>query len=593
MGNQARKHVQAIRELMEARNLDALYFPGTDPHMSEYLCDHWQIRRFITGFTGSYGEVVITRDDALLWTDTRYFLQASDELEGSGIRLMKLRIPGAEPVHQWLPRNLAPGARVGMDPRTMPLQSYRLFAESLKSQKIALVAAPGILEKVWTHRPPVPAHTVIELDPGVTGLSRAEKFSQILEKLKTEGADFTVITALDDLAWCYNLRGSDVPYNPVWMGFAIIGEGLNQLFVLPGALPSPLRAKLEHEGITINDYPHFYNALKEISKKTVFLDPASVNSAIYREVAGNCRVVEGTSIPAMLKSVKNETELAGFRDAMLKDGVAMVQFLEWLRREAWQEELTEFTIATLLKHFRACQPGFMGESFAPIIGYREHGAIIHFSVNASNALPLHPDGVLLVDSGGQYLTGTTDITRTIALGPVTPRQKSDFTLVLKGLIALSAVKFPYGTRGIHLDILARQALWQHGLNYGHGTGHGIGHFLNVHEGPASIRQEWNPHPIEAGMVFSNEPGIYRTGEYGIRIENVMVCIEKEVTEFGRFLGFETLTLCPIDRSLIISGMLTPEEKNWLNAYHLKVREELRPLIPADLIPFLNDLTGEM
>jgi len=585
--------LSSVRALLDEDRLDALYISGTDPHRSEYLCPHWQVRRFVSRFSGSYGEVVITRDDALLWTDTRYFLQAEEELKGSGFRLMKLRVPDAVTPDRWLSRNLPQQARVGVDLFSLPLDTYRTLSESLKNLKASLVPSSRIIPEVWKERPPLPANPIFEVSRKVAGASRLEKASRIREFLDGLKADFTVISVLDDLAWSFNLRGSDVPYNPVFLGYAVIGKACSYLFVQPGTLPRSLTTKMEREGSTISEYSRFYDFLGTFEGQTAYLDPSVVNSAISLEISRKCTVLEGTSIPALFKSRKNDTELEGIRQAMCSDGVAMVRFLWWMKHEAWKSELTEFTVSRQLKQLRAMQAGFRGESFPSIVGYKAHGAIVHLMAEANQALPLEREGVLLVDSGGQYLTGTTDITRTIALGPVTESQKRDFTLVLKGVIALSTVRFPYGTRGIHLDILARQALWQHGLNYGHGTGHGVGHFLNVHEGPAAIRQEWNPHILEPGMVLSNEPGIYRTGKYGIRTENMMVCLEKETTEFGRFLGFETLTLCPVDLDLVIPDMLTPGERSWLNSYHASVREKLTPLLPPYLAAFLGELTAEI
>lgn len=587
------KVLASLRRALQDHGLDALYFSGTDPHMSEYLCDHWQVRRWISGFTGSFGEVVVTAYDAVLWTDSRYFLQAEAELAGTGFRMLPLRVAGAVPPEQWLATHLAIGARVGFDPLTLPLGSYRRFREVLDPRGILLTAVPGIPEELWHDRPPLPGHPVTEHDESLSGENRAAKHARITEALAAHQADMTLLTSLSDLAWSFNLRGRDIPYNPVFLGYGIIGRDYNHLFTRPGALDPLLEEKLRQEGIVTAPYETFFSFLRELRGLSVLVDPSSASCGVYLALRDHCRVVEAPSPAEMLKAVKNKTELEGFRESMRYDGVALVQFLDWLREHAGDPGVTEFTAGCQLAAFRAGQPGFMGESFRPIIGYREHGAIVHLSVGPENALPLAREGVLLFDSGGQYLTGTTDITRTVALGAVTPRQKLDFTLVLKGVIHLTTVVFPQGTRGIHLDVLARTAMWQHGLDYGHGTGHGVGHYLSVHEGPAAIRREWNPHEITPGMVFSNEPGIYRTGEYGIRTENMMVCVEKETTPFGRFLGFETLTLCPIDTRLVEENLLTPMEKEWLNLYHRRVRNELAPQMPTRLIPFLDELTREL
>ena len=583
----------SLRRAMHCRHLDALHISGTDPHMSEYLCDHWQVRRWVSGFTGSYGEVVVTMEEAILWTDTRYFLQAEAELAGSGFRMLPLRVPQAVGVEQWLAGHLPAGSRVGFDPYTLPLGSYRALLELLTPRKITLVPVPELIGEVWTTRPPLPAAPLFELETALAGATRSDKRAAIVDTLARHDASATVITSLSELAWCFNLRGEDIPYNPVFLGYGLIGSGFHHLFVQPGTLPASLEAKLLEEGITLAGYAGFMNFLGTLRGMTLLIDPASASCGIFMALREQCRVVEAPSPVEIFKAIKNNTELKGFRESMQRDGVALVAFLHWLSRHTGDPGVTEYTVGRHLAAFRAKQPGFRGESFKPIIGYREHGAVVHLTVDQENALPLEKNGVLLFDSGGQYLAGTTDITRTVALGAVTPQQKRDFTLVLKGVIALTEAVFPEGTRGIHLDILARRAMWQHGIDYGHGTGHGVGHFLSVHEGPAAIRREWNPHEIKPGMVFSNEPGIYRTGAYGIRIENMMVCVEKETTPFGKFLAFETLTLCPIDTRLVELSLLLPQEVEWLNRYHRQVRKSLMPFVSEDLRPFLEELTAEI
>lgn len=593
MKNQIRNRIDLVRAILKRECLDAFYFSGTDPHRSEYLCDHWQLRRFLTGFTGSFGEVVITAVEAGLWTDSRYFLQAEAQLEGTGIHLFKLRVPGEVTVTSWLCATLPQGSRVGADPESLPYEICRVMSENLMKRKISLELIPGVPEEIWSDRPDLPHNPVFGLEHAVTGETCREKRSRINEILDGKGAGITLVTALDELAWTFNLRGSDVAYNPVFMGYAVTGKTFSHLFLNDDMLPVPLKERLREEGITCSPYSAFFPFLSDLRDQTVYLDPSQVNTLIYTTLASHCRIIEGASVPGTLKAVKNRCELDGFRDVMLKDGAAMVGFLKWLDDNRESPDVTEFTVAEKVREFRSIQPGFQGESFAPIVGYGDHGAIVHYTVDARSAYALKPEGVLLLDSGGQYLSGTTDITRTVALGEVTEQQKTDFTLVLKGLIALSSVTFPEGTKGIHLDSLARLPLWSHGLDYGHGTGHGVGHFLNVHEGPASIRREWNPYEIRPGMVITNEPGIYRQGEYGIRIENMMVCVEKQSTPFGKFLGFETLTLCPVDLNLVISSLLTPEEKNWLNGYHERVRRMVTPFLHDSLIRFLEEKTREI
>lgn len=585
------ERITLLRKIMYRENLDAFYISGTDPHMSEYLCEHWQTRKFFTGFTGSFGEVLITRENAGLWTDTRYFLQAEEQLAGTGIALHKLRVPEAIPVSKWLKLNIQAGGRIGVDPLSLPLATYRLFREDLDSLNIEIVFLPDAINEVWTNRPPLPQKPVFEHPEIQAGESRQGKMQRIISEIENAGATLTIISALDDLAWTFNLRGSDVVYNPVYIGFGVVGQRCRMLFVYKAAVPEKLLLLLKGEGILVLDYTEFYPFLKDLCDETILVDPATLNSEAWLAINKKNRLIENTSVPALLKAVKNDIELKGFIAAMRNDGASLVAFLFWLKENIGKIPITEYSAGVELAKFRSGPPCYKGESFSPIVGYADHGAIVHLSVDETNAYELKPMGLLLFDSGGQYSTGTTDVTRTVALGPVTGQQKRDFTLVLKGMIRLSMAVFPAGTKGVHLDILARQALWENGLNYGHGTGHGVGHFLCVHEGPASIRQEYNPQEIKPGMVFSNEPGLYRTGEYGIRTENMMVCVEKQTTEFGRFLAFETLTLCPIDTTLVVKELLSLEELEWLNNYHQKVRNGLEPIFNGELKDFLIKITA--
>jgi len=587
--NEIKIRLAELRMEMAKLNLDAVYVSGTDPHASEYLPDCWQTRRFISGFTGSYGLVVVTKTDAGLWTDTRYFLQAEEQLKGTGIKMYKLRVPEAVAPEQWLTKNIETGGRVGVDAQTVSVSVFRNLTAILSDKKLELVHIPDLFDRIWINRPGIPETSVFELDEKYAGLSRSEKQEAIVQELKNSGAGLHVISTLDELAWTFNLRGSDVVYNPVFLGFGLIGKNESHLFISENKLPGKLKNKLKNEGILLHDYNEFYSFLISIKGKKVFLDQGTTNYAIYEALKEN-KITEGTSKVALLKARKNPVEIEGFKQAMKKDGIALVEFLYWLKTNLGKKRITEYTVGRKLAEFRARQPDFMGESFAPIVGYKAHGAIVHLSVDENSAFEIEPEGILLFDSGGQYLQGTTDITRTVALGKPTEQQKIDFTLVLKGMIGLTRASFPYGTKGCHLDILARKPLWENNMNYGHGTGHGVGHFLNVHEGPMAIRQEYNPNNIEPGQVLSNEPAFYREGQYGIRTENMMVCDEKEETEFGRFLGFETLTLCPIDTSLIEKELLDENEIEWLNTYHQLVRKELLPLIKDELKGFLSKLT---
>ena len=588
--NIIQQRLQALRDEMQKLDLDAWYISGTDPHSSEYLPSKWKTREFISGFTGSFGTVIVTKTEAGLWTDTRYFIQAEEQLKETEITMHKLRVPDAITPETWLAKNLNSGNRVGIDTQTISVSGYRNLQKVLAKNEIELVNTSDLFEIIWEDRPQLSSDSIFELDICFAGLSRREKQNQLADNLNKIGVDFQVVSMLDELAWLHNLRGSDISYNPVFMGFGLIGKDENYLFVNKSKIPSDLLKILENDGICIEDYDSFYQFISEIKNKRILLDPLTSNFLIYNFLAKNNEIIEDASPVSLAKAIKNDTEINGFREAMKKDGVALVEFLFWLKSNIGKTKISEFEIGRKLAEFRSKQSNFKGESFPPIVGYKSHGAIVHLSVGPEDAFQVEADGILLFDSGGQFLDGTTDITRTIALGQVTEQQKKDFTLVLKGMISLTMAEFPLGTKGCHLDVLARKPLWENGMNYGHGTGHGVGHFLNVHEGPMSIRQEFNEHKIEPGMVMSNEPAFYREGEYGIRTENMMVCVEKEKTAYGQFLGFETLSVCPIDTTLIQPELLTTHEKSWLNNYHDHVNSILKPLLKKELHDFLDELT---
>lgn len=591
--NLIQQRLASLRSEMQNLGLDAWYISGTDPHSSEYLPSKWQTRAYISGFTGSFGTVVVTKTEAGLWTDTRYFIQATEQIAETGFTMHKLRVAEAVSPEDWLTANLTKGNRVGIDAQTMSVEGYRNLKRKLTEKGIELVNTPDLFDVIWEKRPQISEDKIFELGTSFAGFSRKEKQKQLAENLQITDSGLHVISMLDELAWFLNLRGSDVNYNPVFTGFGLVGKDENYLFINKEKISAELYKTLIHDGVSIKDYKEFYDFLSEIKGRKIFMDPSSTNFLIYNSLAGNNEIIEGTSIISILKSRKNETELKGFKTAMVKDGVALVEFLFWLKSNIGKSEITEYEIGRKLAEFRSKQSNFKGESFPPIVGYKSHGAIVHLSVGPENALPVDADGILLFDSGGQYLDGTTDITRTVALGEVTEQQKTDFTIVLKGMISLSQAVFPAGTKGCHLDILARMPMCENGMNYGHGTGHGVGHFLNVHEGPMAIRAEYNPNPIEVGNVMSNEPAFYREGKYGIRTENMMICVEKEKTEFGQFLGFETLTVCPIDTTLINKELLSEQNIQWINDYHKKVNEQLKPLLSIDLHKFLDELTAEI
>ena len=586
-----KKRIGDLRTEMRKNGLDAYLIYGTDPHLSEYIPARWQTRPFISGFTGSAGMVIIGHEKAALWTDSRYFLQAEEQLSGTGIELIKIRVPGQPEPHDWLKMNLKAGSCAGTDESCISVNQFRLMQNNLEQSGIFLKESGDLFGKIWNDRPTLPDSTVYEHELKYACTDRQDKIGAICNELEHLGANMQIITALDDLAWTFNLRGSDVECNPVFLAYACVSRKETLLFVENSKLSPELKNKLESEEIQIKEYYELTTFLRQLPPTThILVDADRTNHSILKNIPPHCEVIEGLSVPCKLKAIKTEAEISNIRNAMRKDGVAMLEFLFWLKNSIGKIQVNEYTVAEKLTEFRAKQPEYKGISFFPIVGYKEHGAIVHFHVSEDNALPIEQDGFLLFDSGGQYLDGTTDITRTVALSQLTAQQKTDFTLALKGMISLTLAKFPVNTRGYHLDILARKDLWQHGLNYGHGTGHGVGYFLNVHEGPMSIRQEFNDRAIEAGMVISNEPALYRLGEYGIRTENLIVCVKDRTTEYCEFLRFDTLTLCPIDTSAIDKELLNKDEIDWLDDYHQWVFDELNPLLNGELINFLKELT---
>lgn len=578
----AADHLFKLRNYMATHGVDAYVITSSDPHLSEYLADHWKFRNWLSGFTGSAGTLVVTIEEAGLWTDSRYFLQAEQELEDSGIELFRMGEKDTPAYEEWLNLQLHPGCVVGINGKTITVSAYRTLAKTLKKADIRIDGRVFLEDEIWEGRPPIPEEGIFELDTQYSGMSRTDKIQHIRDLMKSKGATHYIIAALDEIAWILNFRGKDVSYNPVFHSYLIITENQINLFIDPHKLTSSIGKQLATENIKVYLYDDFYEFIKDLLQDSIILiDPNRTNSSIFSYLPSQSAKIETDSLITQLKSQKNTIEIDNFRKAMIKDGVAMVQFLFWLEKAITSEKLNEYSVAKKLNSFRKAQDNYQGDSFNTISGYGPNGAIVHYSVTKTSALELEPKGFYLIDSGGQYLEGTTDITRTVALGPLSNEEKRDFTLVLKGHIALDKAKFPTGTRGVHLDILARQALWSAGLNYGHGTGHGVGHFLNVHEGPQSIRPQDNGVEMKDGMITSNEPGLYRTGKYGIRIENLILCKEDQKTEFGEFLQFETLTLCPIDLNAIDTSLLSSEEKEWLNAYHQKVRNSLEEHLSSE------------
>ncbi len=582
---------------MRQQGLDAYIIPSSDPHMSEYVPDHWRIMAWLTGFTGSAGTVVITKDFAGVWTDSRYFIQAEEQLRGSGFSLVKLKIPHTPEWIGWLQEHLPAGSRAGYDGRLMSMLLHRRLFDELGKQNILTVPDVDLITHLWHDRPPFPAAPAFEHPVSFAGKSIREKLAVIRSRMKEMQADYTLLTALDDIAWTFNIRGKDILYNPVVLAWALAGKKEATLFIRPEKMPAKLKDKLQNEGVNLRDYDDFPAAVAAIpAGSTVHLAPSSINAHLYHHLSGAKQIVEDPSIPARLKAVKDETESAHIRRAMIRDGVALTQFFHWLEQNIGKTLITELSAAGKLESFRAAQDYFMGPSFATISSFGPHGAVVHYTPSEESDAELQIPGIYLLDSGGQYLDGTTDITRTVALGEPTEQQKKDFTRVLKGTISLAMARFPEGTKGYHLDILARKPLWSAGLNYGHGTGHGVGYFLNVHEYPPSVSPRAANGPgaaLEEGMVLSDEPGLYREGEYGIRTENLMQVVRDRQTPFGKFLRFETLTLCYIDQKLIAPSLLTKEERDWLNRYHEKVYRTLSPHLDDDLRKWLKDKTAHV
>lgn len=552
------ERIAALREAMRQQKVDAYIIPSSDPHLSEYPADRWKSREWISGFTGSAGTIVVTADKAGLWTDSRYFLQAASQLEGSGIELYKLALPETPSITEFLLHELHAGQAVGLDGQTYSAAEASALANKLSRKEIKLDTSADLIEGIWKDRPAVPGNPIFEMPEALSGASVHEKLDLINNQLRSEGADCLILAALDEIAWTFNIRGTDVTYNPVVVSYAFVSEDESVLFIKPEKLTAEITEHLKKEGVTLAEYSMIQRYLSRLPENSrVFVDMNKTNVSLYDAIPGSCTIVEGISPANHLKSIKNETEIKGFQNAVVKDGVALTKFYIWLEKQmAEGAQVTEISAAEKLTALRAEQPQYIMDSFGTICGYAEHGAIVHYSATPETDATLKPEGLLLIDSGAQYLDGTTDITRTIALGEPTEQMKKDFTRVLKGTISLAKSKFPAGTRGSQIDILARKALWDSGINYLHGTGHGIGHCLNVHEGPQSIRMEENPVTLKPGMVISDEPAMYRTGEYGIRTENMILVREDSETEFGKFLGFDTLTLCFIDTSLIIIPMLS-------------------------------------
>ena len=586
------ERIARLREELRREHLSAFIFPTSDPHNSEYTAEHWKGREWISGFNGSAGTAVVTLDNAALWTDSRYFIAAEEQLQGTEFQLMKLKVEGTPSIAEWLGRELKDAAdkAVGIDGMVNSTNSIKELISDLRTQGgITLRTNFDPLERIWQDRPAIPENPVVIHPLEYAGEPIREKLARIRMALREKHADGMLMAALDDIAWTLNLRGSDVHCSPVFVSYLLISTTEVTLYINKVKLTPDVMSYLQAEGVGVKPYNQVKQGLKDYFEYNILLDGNEVNYTLYKTVERE--IVDASSPVPLMKAVKNEREIAGFRSAMLKDGIAMVKFLKWLKPAVEAGGQTEMSVERKLTALKAEQPLFRGLSFDTIVGYEEHGAIVHYEATLETDATLHPKGLLLIDSGTQYQDGTTDVTRTIALGPLTEEQKRVYTLVLKGHIDLQLLHFPDGASGTQLDAIARRPLWQAGMNFLHGTGHGVGCYLNCHEGPHQIRMEWIPTRLQAGMTMTDEPGVYLGGRFGVRIENTLLVVPAEETECGRFLGFETLTLCPIETSPIIKELMTPEEIQWLNDYHTMVYERLSPYLNEDEKAWLRKATA--
>lgn len=587
--------IAALRDFMSQCGISAFIAPSTDPHSGEYVPAHWESRKWLSGFTGSAGTVVVTKDNAGLWTDSRYFIQAEEQLEGTGIQLFKDRLPETPSISEWLGSVLNKDEKVGIDGWVNSMQEAAGLRKELQTYGLELTLVEDPFQYIWDDRPTLPQTPVFIHGLEYAGVSCSEKINKIKKSIKSKGATSIILSALDEIAWTLNLRGDDVHCNPLFISYLIISEKKNTLYILEEKVTEEVRSYLKEHQVEIEDYKNFSKNLKTFSEKDeeVLQISPQANEALYTLASQHTHVIIAPSPVALMKAHKNPTEISGFRKAMERDGVAMVKFLRWLKDAVKVGEETELSVDEKLYELRAEQANFKGISFDTIAGYKEHAAIVHYEATPETSVPLKPEGMLLLDSGAQYLDGTTDITRTIVLGPLTEEEKKDYTLVLKGHLQLQNAQFPAGTCGTQLDVLARIAMWKAGINYLHGTGHGVGQFLSVHEGPHQVRMNHMPTLLEPGMTLTDEPGIYKAGRHGIRIENTLVIVPAQESEFGTFYKFEPLTLCPIDKEAILIDMLNDEELNWFNEYHQMVYNRLKPFLNEQEQAWLEEATSPL
>jgi len=592
--NDCEEKLKALRLIMKQNAIDAAVIPQSDPHIGEYLPDHWKIIQWLTGFSGSAATVIVTHEFAGLWTDSRYYLQAEKQLAGSGFTLIRPDNLSMSDFAGWLAANISSGSAIGLNGSVFPLTDYRKIADRLREMDISYVTDFDPVSSMWENRPPMPSSPVWDHPVSFSGKDRSVKISLVREEMQKTGAGYHFINSPDDIMWLLNIRANDLPYSPLCFCYLLISDKNLVLFIGTGRIKEDLYHEFVNMGIEIRPYNEAgkYISSLEIAG-SLLISPATTSLTLYNSIPSHLNLIEGQSIPARFKAVKNKTEIENISRTMISDGVALTRFFYMIEEGRGSDEITELSLSQKIHELRAEQSGYLCPSFQAIVAYNENAALPHYSPDNESDTVIGKTGILLVDSGGQYIGGTTDITRTITLGVPSARQKIDFTLVLKGHIALAKAKFPAGTRGYQLDILARKHLWDAGLNYGHGTGHGVGYCLNVHEGPQSISPAGNKTAIEEGMLLSNEPAVYRTGEYGIRTENLIVCYADEETEFGHFLKFDTLSLCYIDRGLIDMSLLDSVEIKWIDSYHNEVFGKLSPHLGSEESLWLREKTGPL
>ncbi len=593
--SQIKKRISALRKVMAKAGIDAYLIPSSDPHQSEYVAEHWNSRNWISGFTGSAGIVVVTAKAAFLWTDSRYFLQADTQLKGTGISLQKQVVPHAPEHLDWLSRHLPSKAVIGLDGKNFSVGQLNALQKKVAAKEIRVNTTQDLIAEIWKDRPSLPNTPIFDHKEKFAGKSRKDKIRAIQAKMEGYGATYHLMTTLDDIAWTFNIRGKDVAYNPVAIANAVIGKEVSYLFIDPQKVPDALRKAFDKLAIVIKPYDGLDQFLKDLPTGKILIDPDKINAHLHSLIEAE-KIIYAPTIAMQLKAIKNEVEIAHMKAVMLRDGVALTKFYRWLEKELKSRSVTECEVAEQLAYYRKAQGFYHGESFSAIVGYNANGAIVHYRAMPETCAAIEKSGILLIDSGGQYEDGTTDITRTISLGRATKEQKKCYTLVLKGHIAIATLVFPRGTKGIQMDAFARQALWRNHLDYGHGTGHGVGFFLNVHEPPqgfTTTASRGGLTPIEEGMITSNEPGFYKTGEFGIRTENLMLTVDDETNEYGDFLRFETITLFPIDKKLIDLKLLTDLEIDWINQYHQEVEDQLLPHLSKEEQKWLEEKCREI